>query len=78
MGVGRTEFLHVETWHLLTFIGAYRDRPVGVSTVRGAAFQQGNSNSGSPPLALTSPSTPCRLLFAAGKNTQLMVVQWEC
>ena len=49
---------------------------MGVSTVRRwvVHFSSDDSDSGSPPLVHTVPSTACMLFFISDENSQLMVV----
>ena len=55
---------------------AYGDQAVDVSTLRQwvVRFSSSDGVCGSPPLVQILTSAACRLLFIAGKNTQLMVV----
>ena len=56
-----------------------RDDTGDMSTVKWwvVGFSSGDRISGSPLLVLIFKSAACRLMFIAGKNTQLMVVVTE-
>ena len=55
---------------------AYGDQPICESTVRWwvVRFSSGKRDSEATPLVKRFTGAACRLLFIAGKNTELMVV----